>query len=149
MSNEISKRSRAIKDHISALQIIKSEIRFKNTPLKDIMSLIEKNCTADTSVFYKKTYELACEGMTFASAALENYSFLRREGLANEDIEILRQVYLSLGRYDGETQTEALDRGVEALKNNLIAVKKDSLTKGRLYRAVSAAAGMILLLMIV
>lgn len=149
MSNEINIRCRAIREHLLALDIMKNEIQFRNTPLEDIIALIEKNCSEAASKFYKRTYKLASEGMTFASAALENYSYLRSEGLANEDIEILRQVCMSLGRYDGGAQTKALNNGMEALKKTLVSVKEDTFTKGRLYRAVCTAAGVVLVLMII
>ena len=85
-------RAEALKNHISALQLIKAEILFKSAPMESIIALLEKECSAKTAGFYRDTYRRARVGATFSQAAIEYYPLLKAQMLNTGDIEAIKSV---------------------------------------------------------
>ena len=140
-------RAEALKNHISALQLIKAEILFKSAPMESIIALLEKECSAKTAGFYRDTYRRARVGATFSQAAIEYYPLLKAQMLNKGDIEAIKSVCSVLGRYDASTQSETITAAISCLQGRLEEASAESLSKGRLYKTLGAAAGIVLALM--
>ena len=140
-------RRKALKAHISALQLIKSEILFKNSPLPYMIFLIQQSCGPEAAGFYRAALDCARSGMTFSSAAGRACGILRKSGLSKQDAEIIRDTCSVLGQADGATQVEEINRAASLLGKQLELLKEEIASRGGLYRAIGATAGIILALM--
>lgn len=149
LSREMTRRKGSIKAHIEALRIIKSEILFKGSDLASIMTLLTNRCGGGAARFYALSYENASKGLTFSKAAEKNFNLLKKDGLINEDIEIIKSFCNVLGRYDACSQSEMISRAIEGLEANLSELKGEMASKGKLYRAIGATAGIVLALVII
>lgn len=149
LNRDMRERRRALKSHIEALYLIKSELIFKNTPLKAIISLLDEKCGGRACDFYRVTYDYAERGLTFSKAAEKNYSMLKKDGLTKEDIEIIRTVCGVLGRYDAAAQVEMINKALERLNEALSALNTELAAKGKLYRAIGATTGIVLALIVI
>ena len=149
MAREMEQRKAALKNHISALQLIRSEICYKNTPLEEILFQLEQSCGKAAATFYRKSFEAASNGLAFSAAAEQYYIDLKKDGLLAEDIEVIRNICRILGRYDSATQAEHLAAAAELLEKQLDNLQKELSSKGRLYKTVGATAGILLALIVV
>ena len=148
LSSDLRRRSRALKAHISALQLIRTEILYKNTPLEMILAMLSDACGAQAAQFYQKTFAMAAQGMAFSTAAERHCQMLKKEGLTAEDIDVIRGACQVLGRYDSASQSERLQNAVRLLEGNLDELKGVLHAKGRIYRAVGATVGIVLALIV-
>lgn len=149
LSREMARRKGALKAHIEALRIIKSEILFKGSDLRSIMTLLTNRCGGQAASFYSLSFENASKGLNFSKAAEKNFGLLKKEGLSAEDIEIIRGFCNVLGRYDACSQSEMITKAIEGLEANLSELKGEMASKGKLYRAIGATAGIVLALVVI
>lgn len=149
LSRDMNKRKGSIKAHIEALRIIKSEILFKGSDLRSIMTLLKNRCGGAAADFYALSFENASKGLTYSKAAEKNFSLLKKEGLTGEDIEIIKSFCNVLGRYDACSQSEMISRAIDGLEENLSELKGEMASKGKLYRAIGATAGIVLALVVI
>ncbi len=126
--------------------MIKTEILFRRTPLPVLVDALERACGGRTAAFYRATLQSAGEGLTLSTAAARHRGRLRRDGLSREDADVVLEVCAVLGRYDGATQAEAINRAVARLEDAAVQAREDAEAKGKLYRALGVTAGIVLAL---
>lgn len=71
---------------------------------------------------------------------------LRKLPLTESDLRELDHVFDAVGKYDGETQAEALNHAILQLELQLKDARGQQAQKGRLYRAVGFSCGVALAL---
>lgn len=138
-----------LRDHIAALELMRTEICFKNTPMDDNLALLSKHCQKETVRFYQCAFENALSGLAFSTAAEQQYDMLKKDGLTDEDIEGIRIACRVLGQYDSIAQEEQLAVAVEHLKRLLDVLEKEVSSKGRIYKTAGATVGIVLALMVI
>ncbi len=138
-----------LREHITALKVMRTEICYKNAPMEDVVSLLKKSCRRETADFYQKAFEDAATGLAFSTAAERRFDILKKEGMAAEDIEGIRAACRVLGRYDSSIQGEQLVAAIEQLENNLQVLQKELSSKGRIYKTAGATIGIALALMVI
>ncbi len=150
LSREMTARQHALREQIKALQVIKTEILFRRAPLQEIASLLEHACDGRTADFYRLTVQTALKkGMTLQSSALRHRGRLHRMGLNKDDESAIMDVLQVLGKYDGAAQAETINRSIARLERSLAALREESASKGRLYRAIGVTAGITLALIVI
>ena len=136
-----------LKAHAAALQTIKTEILFKNATLADILPKLKSVAGGHVAGFYRRVFEKGISGG--ASVSDDMLREMKRDGLKSDDIEAISLVCSILGRYDAAAQAEAITRAAALLEGNLDMLRKDMASKGKLYNAIGAAAGIVLALIVI
>ena len=144
----MEKRKHTLKAHIAALQLIRTEIFYRNTPLEDIFLRLEETCGSHAAGFYQKVFDIAAKGLAFSTAANQCYDLLFKDGLLKEDISMIKNACSVLGRYDGSVQAEQLSAAIRQLEDHLSVLQNELNSKGRLYKTAGATAGIILALIV-
>ena len=70
-------------------------------------------------------------------------------GLTEEDAGILTALGPTLGRYDGQTQAQALERQRKKLEQNMARAREEQESQGRLWRTAGLCCGAALALLAV
>ena len=71
---------------------------------------------------------------------------LRKLPLTESDLLALQNAFTSIGRYDAQTQGEALARTISVLEQQLSDAKLQQNQKGKLYQAIGVSCGIALAL---
>lgn len=149
MGREMEKRKLLLRDHIAALELIRTEICYKNTPMDEILIRLADHCREETLTFYKNAFEAASSGLAFSTAAEKQYEQLKKDGLAEEDIDGIRAACRTLGRYDSVTQSEQLAAAIVLLDKELQVLQSEISSKERIYKTAGATVGIALALMVI
>jgi len=149
MHHEMVRRLAALKRHIAALGLIRTEIAYRNTPMGDILEALIRDCGADTAEFYQASFAAAASGLAFSSAAQQNLEVLKKQGLADGDIESIQAACRVLGQYDAGTQAEHLAAAISRLETNMQMMQKELSAKGRIYKTAGATIGIMLALIVI
>jgi len=149
MQHEMVRRLAALRKHIAALGLIRTEIAYRNTPLGDILEALLRDCGEDTARFYQASFAAAASGLAFSSAAQQYLELLKKQGLAERDIECIQAACRVLGQYDAATQAENLAAAISQLETNMQMLQKDLSAKGRIYKTAGATIGIMLALIVI
>ena len=140
-------RIEALNEWISALEIMRAEITMKRTPLGEIITLLEARQGLLAPVFTLIREE---SQKNFFTAAWKHALALSCElGLTEEDAAHLRSLGATLGRYDAEEQDTAIRYCKTRLEHALGMAISDRESKGRAYRGMGVALGVIFVLVII
>ena len=142
-------RLRAINDMISALIIIKGEISIKQTPVPEMLRFLAgategsvrqifENCRSRLSLIGRKTFfEIWSESVSDDGT------------IGAEEREAIIDLGRVLGRYDTETQTASIDRVYSELERIREKVNEKMHKTGKAQAAVCAAAGLIIVIILI
>lgn len=127
------------------IQEIKAEIVFRAAPIPEILKRFTGKHYCFTSRYFQSIYEnLRLFGLqTSAEQAMHE---LRQLPLTENDLAELYHVFDALGRYDTQTQAEALCLAIKAVELQLADAKLQYDQKGKLYQAVGISCGIALAL---
>ncbi len=141
-------RKSSLKGHIRALQLIRTEICYKNAPLEAIVGQLDETCGAAVVGFYQNAFSTAANGLAFSTAAERYYTDLGKSGLLTEDIDPIRSACRVLGRYDSTAQAEQLAASCEQLDARLQELQRELMSKGRICKTTGATVGILLALIV-
>ena len=116
------------------MALLQSEIGGRQTPLLPAFRL----CARQTAGEAKRFFEQLCR-------LLEQGDW----GLTEEDAGILTALGPTLGRYDGQTQAQALERQRKKLEQNMARAREEQESQGRLWRTAGLCCGAALALLAV
>lgn len=149
VAQNLKRRASTLSEFIAGLQIIKSEIVYKGTPLNEIMSMLENSC----GVFTKKFFGMVSSKMNsqkqaiFYAAWVENLPQLCF--LDDDDKKIICELGNVLGQYNSETQEEAINCAAKRLELKLRAAEDEYEKKGKLYKALGTGFGIVTVLVLI
>ena len=135
-------RTNGIKDFITAFQIAKAEIVFKNTSIPEVCQRIEQQCNGAARTFFGKKIDLKEDRI------IEDYSDryfeLKKYCFKEKEINVIKDIVSVLGRYDKDSLLNMIDKGIVQLddlhKNAQIEQEKN----GRLSTAFGITCGIVL-----
>ena len=130
---------------MGALQLLRSEIAFRQTAIPDILPLIVRECQGAASTFFRQIDELMRkDGMGFCPAVDRLAPELRHFELKWDEIDWIASVGQVAGRYDAATQADRLAVIATRLEHSLSQAQEEYGQKGRLYRALGITAGIMI-----
>ena len=148
MHRSLNARVSSLKGMISALQIVKAEIVFRRTSIPDIIQLITSQTDGGVRDWFLDLDNAMDQGVSFPSAYQKLLPSLSSLTLTASDIELLSQGFRILGKYDASSQAEVLSGVLARLDEELVQASTDASQKGKLYRALSLSAGIMLALIV-
>lgn len=136
----------ALRSFISAFEIMKSEIVFRNREIDEVLSLICEYCGGTAESFFRQIRE---NGKSLDKAYIDAEYILKKDGLKSEDISEIESLMLVLGRYDSATQAEHIDRALKRLEGLKEHAANEQEKNGKLYGALGLCAGIMLAVILI
>lgn len=146
-SSRLSLRIRSLSGILMALEITESEIFFKLSTIPQIMKAAANATGAGVSEMFSELYEKSniINNKSFAEKWLSVLKNRQEQlGLSAGDVEILGEMPAFLGKYDAERQTSSLSYIRRRLEASLAEAEEEKKSKGKIYRALGVASGLII-----
>lgn len=133
----LKERTACLGEFRRVLSRLVRELTFALRPLPDLLAGVHaRGAVGDFFAACREGMEESCSESW--QAALEETTLPLRE----EDRQILREAGEVLGRYDGESQRQALDGLLARLEENLHQAKEEEARLFRVYLALGITAGL-------
>ncbi len=138
---ELKKRAACLADFCRALGALSRELAFSLRPLPELVAGVQGEGPA--GVFFALCRRYFCDsgGESWTDSwqrALQDSPL----PLKGEDIRILREAGEVLGRYDGDSQRQAMEGLVTRLEENLAEARAEARRLFRVYVTLGAAVGL-------
>lgn len=147
---ELRRRALALEELHAALIWLEEELTFRLTPLPQLLEQLGKSRQGEVGRFFQEAAELlvkAPEGglrQSWRQAMVRRLSLLRPE-----ERQVLLELGQTLGRYDAQTQRQALAQGARRLAVFRDEAREEVRRLGKVYAALSLAGGAAVILVLV
>lgn len=142
-------RTAALRALADALELMERELCFRLTPMPELFADLAGRVLPPVDQFFQQCAEGLDElprhtlGELWQSAAAKSLSALHRS-----DLKVLLPLGAVLGRYSGEEQRQAIAQTADELRRTLLAAEGEQRQRGKVYGALSAAAGALLVILL-
>lgn len=148
--NRLDSRVRDLRELSAGLEILQRELGWRLAPLPNTLEAAAGGTHGRVARFFdfcaQKSRQLAGEPFrTLWSKGLE----LCPLRLSREDRTLLEQLGPVLGRYDGDSQRQAVENVLAGLNRQRVQAEDDRRRLGRVYGVLGVTAGLFLTLMLV
>jgi len=143
-TRRLTARMRTLEDLLHALALMEGELGSRLTPMPELLTLLAKETSPTVRGFFARCGALL-GSKPFGTVWEESISTLH---IKNEERRALAALGPILGRYDGESQRQALRRCREELEVCLDQAKGDRERLGRLYTTLGVSAGALLVILL-
>lgn len=147
---QLEARARDLRDLIAGLEVVGRELGWQLAPLGELLERAARGSAGRGAEFFRMcARETAClAGRSFREIWVRSEA---RSGLrlAEEDRLILEQLGLVLGRYDADRQRQALSAAVGRLEEQYLQARQRRQRLGRVYGTLGAAAGALLVILLI
>lgn len=145
----LRERVNQLRGFLMALEEMERELRCRLTPMPQLLKALGERLEGPVGGFFA----LCAGGLDRLSGrpfAQLWQDALEASGLTleEEDLRVLRELGSSLGRYDGKSQRMALEQARDRLEENLAQAVERRERLGRVYGALSLAAGAFLIIVL-
>ena len=140
---EVRRKPAYLRMIAGALTLLKHEIVAKSSDLPNAVSHVSVHC-ADRirPFFYSVSSKIENAYGSFAEVWAEEVSGL--SGLNKQEMDLLEQLGLHLGKYDAESQKNALDQCIDSFLSLADEASCDARRYGRLYAGIGLTIGSML-----
>jgi len=141
-----------LQDLITTLKILESEMRFRLDPLPVIFMRISKMKDGNAGCLFEKTCQLINEGYSHDFSNCWNHAvhtIYKDTSLSNADIQIVCELGIELGKTDIIGQYSLFSRTYSLLGNQVTEAIEEKKTKGRMYKSLGAAVGILVVIILV
>lgn len=146
----IIRRANVLAQLIQAIDFIAAELSERQTPLPEIIRGLTREGGVDSRCFFTEMDRRIRQedGLSFSYRWQTTARDMAEElGLENDEIAVLRDAALYLGRYQTEQQLFGLQQTRARLEAIRVHVCDELKTKGSIYRTCGIAAGIVTVLM--
>ena len=149
-SSTLARRTAAVRSFADGLALLQSEIGGRQTPLLPAFRLCARQTAGEAKRFFEQLCRLLEQEPNQPAADLLRQLLEQGDwGLTEEDAGILTALGPTLGRYDGQTQAQALERQRKKLEQNMARAREEQESQGRLWRTAGLFCGAALALLAV
>lgn len=141
-------QERSLRRLLRILDFMTSELHFHATPLPQLCVSAAKLYDKPESLVFSRLGD-SLESHESPEVALCMESVLTEVQLPTETREILRQVGMTLGRFDLEGQLKGLEEGRELCRRQLDALGENRDTRLRNYQTLSLCTGAALAILLI
>lgn len=146
-SQKYQKRVTELKDFKTALNMLKTKIRFTYAPLKDIFLDISKSITSKSAnVFEKARIHMERESATDSWIKAVNET---DTNITKEDKEIICQFGKLLGKTDLDGQLNEIDLCLNFLELQIEKAENEKQKNAKLYKSLGVIAGVGIIIIII
>ncbi len=148
-AGRLSRRARTLEELHAALSWLAEELAFRLPPLPRLLEELGGTCQGETGRFFQEALRLLRadpEGGAYQSWRQALARCLT--ALRPEERQALLEVGRALGRFDAQTQRQALLQGCRRLAAFREEARGEARRLGRVYLALSLAGGTAIILML-
>ena len=128
---------------LSALQIMRTEICSRLTPMQEVLKMVSAQTRSGVRTFFDNvTANFSAVGARpFSDVWQKAVDATPELNLDKAETLILKQLGMSLGKYDAQQQKQALDYAISRFETFSSRAEQDKQTKSRLNAFMGVAAG--------
>lgn len=142
-------RVKTLRSMSAALELIGCELDFRAPPVRELFERLAVETEQPAASFFRACAEEMSVGEGRPLSELWRKCVKERlTSLKQAEAACLISVGAVLGRYDAQSQRRALNRAREQLDGYLSGAMQERRQKGRVYGALSAAAGVFLVVLL-
>lgn len=143
-------RVRSLSAVVSSLDIIRSEICDRMTPMPELLELMSKQSAYPANLMFKNASDHLCELGKCSFAAIWRYSILNTPEMlfTPQEALVMSELGLSLGRYDAAEQRGALVYTQKRMEQYLKKAEAERERDSKLQAFLGIAAGIFAVIML-
>lgn len=138
----LRERAAAISSLLGALELLESEIRYRLTPVPELMKLLAQRAAPPARALFEACRDRLAERREEGFDAVWAESLSALPLLRRPERETLLELGAVLGRYDVEGQERAIAYARRRLERFLRQAEEEQRSRGRVYGALGVAAGL-------
>lgn len=144
----LTRRLRAVQAMITGLELLERELWEHGTALPELMASLARRCTPPAADFFKACAQ-GCKRLDqvpFGESwrqAVDELELLSSEGRA-----ALLPLGEVLGRYEADSQRQALEHARQALEREEVRAEEERRRLGRVYQALGLSGGAFLVILL-
>lgn len=145
-------RVRALRDLLSALDIMDGELAYRLSSLPDIVQLLAHSPSAAVSRVFSYIYTALekDDGLSLTYKWMKGFQQVGPEiGLRPDDVLIFCDLSDFIGKYDVRSQQKCVAYAHKRLEGQLKLAEAECKSKGTVYRTCCIAAGLLLVLVLI
>lgn len=151
MVSGLNRRARALRGLVAALDMMQAEISERLTPLPELMELLSKRAQGAAALLFKRA------GAQMDTLGDRSFLMIWREALGltpelyltDTEAELMLELGSVLGRYDAQAQGKVIAYTRRRLDGCLQQAEIERSERGRVCGALSLAAGLALIIILV
>ncbi len=146
----LERRTRDLRELIAGLEVMERELEWRLTPLPELLRRAAEQAGDGVSAFFLMCAQGAerLNGRTFSEVWRQELTSAQLS--VNEaDRGLLEQLGGVLGRYDGDSQRQALAAAVERLEEQRTEAMGRRARLGKVYGVLSVTAGIFLVILLI
>lgn len=149
-ARELKVRVSTLRAVCMMIEIIKSEISSRRSPMDELFVLLAKTVPNEAKSFTLTVHDsLSRLGENSFSEIWNKAAESELHALSERSVGVLRELGSTLGRYDADMQTDAADRALILLSNELQAMEAKVRAEEKMYIALGGGLSMIASLMLI
>ncbi len=150
-SSELAVRARVLEGFLSALDIMRSEIGGRLTPISELMEKLSHESPSPLSNFFSECCEEKNKKpdvpfFLIWSKALSRADYLR---LKSNEKDVIKELGSVLGRYGAEEQINAISHSQRRISSLWEAAENDRGRLGKLYAKLGLISGMAVVIILI
>lgn len=140
-----------LQDYITTLKILESEMKYRLDPLPQMFTRISKMKAGSAAKLFETTCLLLKEGYIHDFPSCWNEAVItvyQDTSLTKEDIQIICDFGINLGNTDIGSQYSLFSRTFALLDDQVTEAIEEKKTKGKMYKSLGAAAGVLVVIIL-
>lgn len=137
----------ALEGILNALELMRSEVYFKLTPIPEIIKNLAAITDAPVNEFFIQCSE-RIDKEDFDVVWNQTLQLTLSGYIGADDLRVLQQLGDVMGRYDLEGQLRSIDAASTRLTKSLAATQQDRANNSKVYTALGMAAGVVAVVLI-
>ncbi len=145
----LRRRVRVLEDLRASLVWLSEELTFRRSPLPKLLEQLARERSGPVELFYREALAgLSQDPEGGLQQSWRRAMVLQLDFLREEERQVLVEVGKTLGRYDAGAQAQVLAQAARRLETIRAQAGEEARGLGRVYTALSLAAGAALVLML-
>ncbi len=150
-SNELSVRARVLQSFLSALDIMRSEIGGRLTPISEILEKLSRESAEPLDVFFRECLEEKNKRRDVPffliwSKVLAQADYLK---LKSNEKDVIKELGAVLGRYGAEEQINAISHTGRRISSLSESAENDRKRLGKLYTRLGVISGVAVVIILI
>lgn len=148
-AREKKRKAENLREMAAAIRMMEREIGVRMTPLPELLCLASAQSNGSVGMFFKECAVFAKNNDGLFAEKWEKALRKLETEIEKESLECLVQLGKEISRYSWEEEKRLLSLTADNLEEDFQQATKESAKCGRLYRTLGAAAGAMLVILLV
>lgn len=145
----LNSRLRALEAFISALDTIRADIRYRQTPVPELLEYLGKTSASPAAEFFHRCRQLSGDLTQVELGEIWSRELEALGPLKREELEALKEAGQLLGHWDADGQQAGLDRALERLKRCLAEARENRAAEAKMCVTLGLASGLAAVIILI